>query len=217
MTNSTSQWGVVRVVTGFAVGSHLLLIFSKEFTLPYYRGRCSAATEMREGGGRRRSSLGSTTAMHQICSWNIPGATWGGCTRCWKVRLSASGLGDFDANRYPYTTPLGNFDFQDEDIITLTDEVGFPLPPTQENIVRPMQFTPILLDWLLSRCRQFANLSPAIRIIQTMFSFVSRGKTMFYRFEFIYPTDSGHAGQHEESESDEPVEEDGLKECMYPI
>jgi len=50
-----------------------------------------------------------------------------------------------------------------------------------------------------------------------MFSFVSRSETMSCRFEFTYPTDSGHAGQHEESESDEPIEEDGMKECVYPI
>ena len=50
-----------------------------------------------------------------------------------------------------------------------------------------------------------------------MFSFVSRGETMFCRFEFIYPTDSGHAGQQEELESDKSVEEDGILECVYPI
>jgi len=33
MVNSGSRWGVVRVVAGFTVGSHLLLLFSKEFTL----------------------------------------------------------------------------------------------------------------------------------------------------------------------------------------
>lgn len=33
MVNSNSRWGVVRVAAGFTVGSHLLLLFSKEFTL----------------------------------------------------------------------------------------------------------------------------------------------------------------------------------------
>ena len=33
MVNSDSRWGVVRVVAGFTVGSHLLLLFSKKFTL----------------------------------------------------------------------------------------------------------------------------------------------------------------------------------------
>ena len=97
MSNNTSQsqWGVVQVVTGFAVGSYLLHLFSKQFTLPYYRGRCSAAR-----GGRRRSSLGSTTTMHQTCSWHFPSATWWRCMRCWKVRLLAKGLWDFDINPY---------------------------------------------------------------------------------------------------------------------
>ena len=40
---------------------------------------------------------------------------------------------------------------------------------------------------------------------------------MFCRFEFIYPTDSGHAGQYEELNSDNSVEEDGMMECVYPI
>lgn len=40
---------------------------------------------------------------------------------------------------------------------------------------------------------------------------------MFCMFEFIYPTDSGHADQHEESDSEEFIKEDGKKECVYPF
>jgi len=70
MTNSTAsgRWGAVRVVTGLTVGSHLILLFSEEFTLPYYSSCLPAPKEMQQEGRGRHSLLESTTTMHQTWS-----------------------------------------------------------------------------------------------------------------------------------------------------
>jgi len=88
-----------------------------------------------------------------------------------------------------YVLLKDKFEFQDKDIITLTDEpvteveAITSLPPTQENIVRAV--------------RQF--------IIR------DQDNTDYV---FFY---SGHAGQYEELNSDNSVEEDGMIEFIMPM
>ena len=50
---------------------------------------------------------------------------------------------DYNANCPIFHAEM--FDFRDEDITTLTDEVGTLLPPTRKNIVSPIFL--VLFDW----------------------------------------------------------------------
>ena len=149
--------------------------------------------------------------------------TWGRCGRSSKVRYySVVWKASMLIALVLYTYLAEIFTFRDEDIITLTDdkaevEAGTSRYPTRDNIViifwiwlPTFAWTDYLIDagglWLHQQGRGQYGLRPILWVVIWLFcSDISD-----------YTQDSGHADQHEEPPSENPIEEDGLKECEGP-
>ena len=58
MANNTSQWGVLRVVTGFTVGSHSSLLYSPKIYTTLLQGKMLLlARRNRNAAGRRKKAI----------------------------------------------------------------------------------------------------------------------------------------------------------------